>query len=674
MKIYRWFVDGHPQSYHLVALLLVVVALGMTATSRLLAEDSIGTNGATSVNIPVTTCTYSYGSWSACFPNGIKTRQVTGMTPSGCVQENPPQISATCTYVAPQCSYTYSDWGDCQSNNEQVRKIVSRLPAGCVDQDRPSLTRSCTYSAPTATTTTTTTTPTCSYTYSDWTTCQSDGKKRRVVVNTTPDGCTKTTSPYIVESCTYSSTSAVATQCLYTYSNWGACQDNNKRKRTLQSKAPTACEEYVKPVVEQSCVYDTSSETTEGTETTENTEITADNVVVETPSTVTPPFSFINVREGMTLKGSFEIKGEVAGAQSVEYFLVRAGSNTHKYIGQGTKVSEKEWRLNFRTGEFPNGEFYVRAKIRNMYGEYGSGQRKIFILNDDGLTVSTTNAEDGFAVLVVNNDEVQARLQKIEKEIGIPAEDGNGEAPAPDQQKQRILSYCESSADKCFLERDSDGDGLSDIDEVRYGTNPSGADSDFDGFIDGDEVKSGFDPVKYSPGDQSDRILFEDPKVAGETKSKYYVVENVELKDDGSGKKSMRLTGKGLPNSFVTIYVYSDPIVLTVKTDSDGNWVYELDKELADGEHEAYVAITDNTGKITGKSEPLPFVKTAQAVTVIPVAEAVSPTETLPVTKNRNERDLLFLAAIIIAALAATLATIGLIRHRHNAIKPDGLS
>jgi hypothetical protein len=54
---------------------------------------------------------------------------------------------------------------------------------------------------------------------------------------------------------------------------------------------------------------------------------------------------------------------------------------------------------------------------------------------------------------------------------------------------------------------------------------------------------------------------------------------------------------------------------VTVKTDKDGNWSYVLDKELEDGEHEVYAAVTDNTGKVTYKSKPFAFVKTARAIT-----------------------------------------------------------
>jgi hypothetical protein len=57
-----------------------------------------------------------------------------------------------------------------------------------------------------------------------------------------------------------------------------------------------------------------------------------------------------------------------------------------------------------------------------------------------------------------------------------------------------------SSGKNIFL--DSDQDGLSDDEEITYGTNPSSRDSDGDGYSDGAEVKSGYDPLKPAPGDK----------------------------------------------------------------------------------------------------------------------------------------------------------------------------
>lgn len=43
--------------------------------------------------------------------------------------------------------------------------------------------------------------------------------------------------------------------------------------------------------------------------------------------------------------------------------------------------------------------------------------------------------------------------------------------------------------------RDSDNDGLTDAEEITYGTNPNIADTDADGYSDGDEVANGYNPL-----------------------------------------------------------------------------------------------------------------------------------------------------------------------------------
>ncbi|MFA6588186.1 MAG: hypothetical protein WCT08_03895 [Patescibacteria group bacterium] len=43
---------------------------------------------------------------------------------------------------------------------------------------------------------------------------------------------------------------------------------------------------------------------------------------------------------------------------------------------------------------------------------------------------------------------------------------------------------------------DSDNDGLTDVQEIVYGTSPNNPDTDGDGYLDGPEVSGGFDPLK----------------------------------------------------------------------------------------------------------------------------------------------------------------------------------
>ena len=79
--------------------------------------------------------------------------------------------------------------------------------------------------------------------------------------------------------------------------------------------------------------------------------------------------------------------------------------------------------------------------------------------------------------------------------------------------------------------------------------------------------------------------------------------------------KHTTIKGTGVKNGYVTVYIFSAPFVVTIKTDSDGNWQYSVDKELENGTHEIYVAMTQGSGQIFLTSTPIPFVKTANAAT-----------------------------------------------------------
>ena len=164
--------------------------------------------------------------------------------------------------------------------------------------------------------------------------------------------------------------------------------------------------------------------------------------------------------------------------------------------------------------------------------------------------------------------------------------------------------------------KDSDNDGVTDYDEVTlYKTNPFSADSDNDGFTDEAEILGGFNPNDDS---QESPIVFESPKETGVIREDIFVVENIvtdrtQVSEGENVHSAAILSGRALPNSFVTIYIFSTPIVITVKTNEDGSWNYRFDKELEDGEHQVFVGVTDNAGKIVAKSNPFTFVKEAEA-------------------------------------------------------------
>jgi hypothetical protein len=232
--------------------------------------------------------------------------------------------------------------------------------------------------------------------------------------------------------------------------------------------------------------------------------------------------------------------------------------------------------------------------------------------------------------------------------------------------------------------QDSDGDGVTDYDEVNiYHTDQQKSDSNNDGIKDGEHLLLGTDPLLVMPKSgtstlptstttstaitpaPSSRITYEDPKFSGDIKPELLRVTNIQtvsadLPLEGTTSNRLAFSGSALPNSFVTLFIFSEPIVVTVKADESGAWTYTLDKELPDGTHQVMSALTDGGGHILAKSEPLPFVKQAAAVSIgspLLVAQPESP-------GFFSGGSLYVLIAILISVFALGIVLIGFIVRR----------
>lgn len=210
---------------------------------------------------------------------------------------------------------------------------------------------------------------------------------------------------------------------------------------------------------------------------------------------------------------------------------------------------------------------------------------------------------------------------------------------------------------------DSDTDTVSDFDEVNfYKTNPFTADTDGDGFSDSTEISLGQNPLDSK---STVPMHHESPLDLGVVRDDLLAVTSITtLPSLSENTETVQLpqaviSGKGLPNSYVTLYLYSTPIIVTVKTDSEGSWNYVFNKELENGKHDVYVAITDNTGKIVAKSKPLSFIKTAEAFSLDDAVVAVA--DTAVEERSLFEGHLLLLvASVSVIALGLVLILLGL--------------
>ena len=226
---------------------------------------------------------------------------------------------------------------------------------------------------------------------------------------------------------------------------------------------------------------------------------------------------------------------------------------------------------------------------------------------------------------------------------------------------------------------DSDGDGLSDDMEKRFNTDPLNADSDGDGHNDGDEIKNKYNPLgegalteSIAPIDEAivQNKTLGQPKTEGE-EAEYLVVSAVVNKSgEQEESKGYNFSGQADQGSVVTLYIYSDlPLVATAKVDEYGNWQYELGHSLNEGEHEVYVAVNDNTGRVMSKSKPLNFfVKKAEAVSVKDFVSSVS--TATPQTSKKSEaliNDYLKIAFIFV--IFGILLFVAIITKRKKVLK-----
>jgi len=239
--------------------------------------------------------------------------------------------------------------------------------------------------------------------------------------------------------------------------------------------------------------------------------------------------------------------------------------------------------------------------------------------------------------------EIVSLLEEMEKEIA------------------EIERFKKKSMEK--LSKDSDNDGVPDYEEIRLETDPFNPDTDGDGVLDGTEIAGGYNPLSPSP---AEKIVFQDPRKTKSKETNIYKVEKVAVVSLPSGDLGLKLEGKGKPNSFVTIYIFSSFLTLVTKTDENGRWEYILDKPLSKGEHEVYVAITDNQGKIVAQSKPFKFIKTAVAVAAVmpPGKKAVSPSESL------QKSFLILIIGLIVLAIGIALIIVGISAKKESKSNP----
>lgn len=218
---------------------------------------------------------------------------------------------------------------------------------------------------------------------------------------------------------------------------------------------------------------------------------------------------------------------------------------------------------------------------------------------------------------------------------------------------------------KDLIFKDTNKDGVSDYDSIYiYKIDPEKPSpvSEYEGkkINASEKILLGFDPTKS----ELVKPTPESPKESIAPVLPDYKVDHVSVSD----KKEVVLKGQALPNSFVTIYIYSTPIIVTVKTNNLGEWEYVMDKELEDGNHSVYVAKVNNTGNIVAKSSEFVFIKTAEAATLRDTPTTVNTSTRQPGLLEGSNMFVVILVAI--AGVAMVLILVG-VSYRKSKEKMD---
>jgi hypothetical protein len=158
-------------------------------------------------------------------------------------------------------------------------------------------------------------------------------------------------------------------------------------------------------------------------------------------------------------------------------------------------------------------------------------------------------------------------------------------------------------------------------------------------------------PTEFSPIEPTTAKSLQQEKTITVSK-----LENVNRKDAyGNKKETLKISGTAKPNSLVFLYIFSDPLVITTSTDSDGNWQYVLEDPLKPGEHEVYAVVDKGDGSYR-RSDPLAFIiSTAGATAVNPDGLSLNLSEPPTATPAESTRSLVFYIAGSVAVLAIVL-------------------
>jgi len=136
------------------------------------------------------------------------------------------------------------------------------------------------------------------------------------------------------------------------------------------------------------------------------------------------------------------------------------------------------------------------------------------------------------------------------------------------------------------VKKDTDRDGISDVEELEIGTNLEEFDTDGDALPDFFEIYHNFNPVVWDSCRKVIREYREELSALAMSQLSYRVNEN----------EGVFLAGIGIPRGTVRIYIHPVLSIVEVSIDENGKWDYILDYSLEAGWHDIFIQMVDPSG------------------------------------------------------------------------------
>ncbi len=461
--------------------------------------------------------------------------------------------SKECSATIRSCKYEYGEWGACDSEGAQYRQVKEPGPTDCFAAEPPFIKRSCS--------------TLCTYDYIKGDCIE--GRRTLSVKGPIPKDCP---NPLLTwELCTVQ-----CSETKWSCTPWGPCIDGEQRRTCDKNIESCPSTDATSPVLMQACNISASSQVSLTPSEPSKQEVVS---VVATTINLDKACISAGIREVFNCN-TYLRQLKLPEFCSAHNFTKKA---CRDYILlSGNLIMCKRYA---KGNSDPSCYLYVDSVLLAGYGRIDDETiEKLKDAVSKPVVIDTVNK-------IIKVTEPNKKEQQIKME-SLPLSEKNNDV------KVALVSIVKNKdslvSSPVAIVFDDNHNGIPDeLEDRNEGVAP--------------EEMTGVDKA-LTTGKS-----IEQPK-DGQMMSTGLTIE-VENSRSGDG---LVFKGKSEPNQIITIFIYSPmPIVVTVKADDNGNWIYDLKKGLSNGHHEVYVAINNSEGKLIEASVPkLFFVAEARAVAI----------------------------------------------------------